>query len=371
MSLTPDLITALPKVVLHDHLDGGLRPETVVALAADVGHRLPTTDPEELGGWFVRSADSGSLEHFLETFEHTVAVMQTEEGLRRVAREAVLDLAADGVVYAEQRYAPEQHLAGGLSLQDVVDAVQDGLDEGVSLAEEAGSFIRIGTILTAMRNGDRGEEIARLALANRDVGVVGFDIAGPEAGFPPTRHRGAFDLLRRESFPSTIHAGEAAGVESIWEALQLCGAVRIGHGLRVMEDIRLEGYDSEGFPLARVGRLASWVRERQIPLELCPSSNVQTGAAPSVAEHPITLLRDLGFTVTINPDNRLMSGTTMSREMTLLVAEAGWTLGDLEGATLAASFNAFAPYDLMRQVVMEQVLPGFAEAGASVGDEEE
>lgn len=370
MSLTPDLITALPKVVLHDHLDGGLRPATVVELAAEVGHRLPRSDPDELGEWFVKNADSGSLERFLETFVHTTAVMQTEDGLRRVAREAVLDLAADGVVYGELRYAPEQHLLAGLGLQDVVDAVQDGLDEGVSLAEEQGSFVRIGTILTAMRNADRGEEIARLALANRDVGVVGFDIAGPEAGFPPTRHATAFDLLRRESFPATIHAGEAAGAESIWEALQLCGAVRIGHGLRVLEDVRLEGHDSDGFPLARVGRLASWVRERQVPLELCPSSNVQTGAAASIAEHPITLLRDLGFTVTVNTDNRLMSGTTMTREMTLLVAEAGWTLGDLEGATLAAAFNAFASYDLMRQVVMEQVLPGFADAGAAIGDDE-
>jgi adenosine deaminase len=368
MSLTPDLIAALPKVVLHDHLDGGLRPATVIELAEAVGHELPSTDPAELGEWFVQAADSGSLERFLETFAHTVAVLQTTEGLRRAAREAVVDLAADGVVYAEQRYAPEQHLEKGLSLQEVVDAVQQGLDEGVALAEEAGSFIRVGTILTAMRNADRGEEIARLSLTNRDVGVVGFDIAGPEAGFPPTRHRGAFDLLRRESFPFTIHAGEGAGAESIWEALQLCGAVRIGHGLRILEDVRLEGYDSDGFPLARVGRLSSWVRERQVPLELCPSSNVQTGAAASIADHPITLLRDLGFTVTVNTDNRLMSGTSMTREMTLLVAEAEWTLGDLEGATLAAAFNAFAPYDLMRQVVMDEVLPGFAEAGAAIGE---
>jgi adenosine deaminase len=367
MSLTPDAIAALPKVLLHDHLDGGLRPGTVVDLAEAAGHRLPTTDPEELGEWFVRAADSGSLERFLETFEHTVAVMQTAEGLRRVAREAVLDLVADGVVYAEQRYAPEQHLAGGLGLQDVVDAVQQGFDEGVALAEEQGRFIRIGTLLTAMRHADRGLEIARLALANRDVGVVGFDIAGAEVGYPPSRHLEAFRLLRSENFPFTIHAGEAAGPESIWDALQVCGAVRIGHGLRIVEDLEVAGVDEDGMPLARLGRLASWVRERQVPLELCPSSNVQTGQAASIAEHPITLLRDLGFTVTVNSDNRLMCGTSVSREMTLLVAEAGWTLGDLEAATLAAAFHAFASYDVMRQVIMEQVLPGFAAAG---GDDE-
>lgn len=369
MSLPPGVIAGLPKVLLHDHLDGGLRPATVAELAAEVRHPLPTTDAEELGEWFVRAADSGSLERYLETFEHTVAVMQSAEALRRVAREAVLDLAADRVVYAELRYAPEQHLERGLTLQDVVDAVQDGLDQGVAEAEEAGRAIRVGTLLTAMRHADRGEEIARLALANRDVGVVGFDIAGAEAGFPPTRHLGAFQLLRRENFPFTIHAGEAVGPESIWEAIQLCGAVRIGHGVRIIDDLAFEGYDSDGFPLARLGRLASWVRERQVPLEVCPHSNVQTGAAPSIAEHPITLLRDLGFTVTINTDNRLMSGTSMTHEMTGLVAEAGWTLGDLEAATLAAAFNAFASYDVLRQVVMEQVVPGFAAAGAD--DDEE
>lgn len=369
MSLPAGIIAGLPKILLHDHLDGGLRPATVVDLAADAHHPLPTTDPGELGEWFVRAADSGSLERYLETFAHTVAIMQTAESLRRVAREAVLDLAADRVVYAEVRFAPEQHLAAGLTLQAVVDAVQEGFDEGVALAEEEARPIRIGTILTAMRHADRAEEIARLALDNRDVGVVGFDIAGAEAGYPPSRHLGAFQLLRRENFPFTIHAGEAVGPESVWEALQICGAVRIGHGVRIVEDLAFEGYDSDGFPMARLGRLASWVRERQVPLEICPSSNVQTGAAPSIAEHPVTLLRDLGFTVTVNTDNRLMSGTTMTREMTALVAEAGWTLGDLEAATLAAAFHAFAPYDVLRQVVMEHVLPGFAAADEDEDEE--
>ena len=208
--MTSDLpISALPKVVLHDHLDGGLRPQTIIDLAAGVGHELPTTDAEELRAWFVAAADSGSLVRYLETFDHTVAVMQTREGLRRVARESVLDLAADGVVYAEQRWAPEQHLAQGLSLQDTVDAVQEGLEEGVALAAEQGRTIQVGQLVTAMRHADRWEEIAELALANRDRGVVGFDIAGAEDGFLPSRFPAVWRTLNDASFPVTIQIGRA------------------------------------------------------------------------------------------------------------------------------------------------------------------
>ncbi|ACQ81181.1 adenosine deaminase [Beutenbergia cavernae DSM 12333] len=358
-ALTPELVAALPKVVLHDHLDGGLRPATIVELAAEAGHELPTTDPAELGAWFVEAADSGSLERYLTTFDHTIAVMQTPDALRRVARESVLDLAADGVVYAEQRYAPEQHLQQGMSLQEVVDAVQQGFDEGVAEAAEAGRTITVGTLVTAMRHADRGVEIAELALANRDAGVVGFDIAGAEAAFPPSNHLEAFTLLRRSSFPVTIHAGESSGADAIWEALQLCGALRIGHGVRIDEDIELAADGSvDG---ARLGVLAHWVRDRQVPLEICPSSNLQTAAAESIATHPITMLRDLGFAVTINTDNRLMSGTSMSREISLLAAEAGWTLDDVEAATLTAAFNGFAHHDVLEAIVAEQILPAFAE----------
>ncbi|HWJ84624.1 MAG TPA: adenosine deaminase [Cellulomonas sp.] len=346
------LIPSLPKVLLHDHLDGGLRPATIVELSAQIGHELPTTDPDELGRWFVEAASAGTLELYLETFAHTIAVMQSTDGLRRVAREAVLDLAADGVVYAELRYAPEQHLLGGLALQDVVDAVQAGFADGVA---EAGS-IRVGTILSAMRQLDRADEIAALALANRDAGVVGFDIAGPEQGFPPSRHASAFETLRLASFPATVHAGEAAGLDSIAEAIQVAGATRIGHGVGLVEDT---GSDELG---DRLGLLAHWVRDRRIPLELCPSSNVQTGGAPSIAEHPVTRLHELGMTVTVNTDNRLQSGTSLTRELTLLVQEAGWTLADLEDVAVTAAASSFAHHDERAALIDTVIRPAYAAA---------
>jgi len=366
MSLSRETIAALPKVLLHDHLDGGLRPATMIELADQVDHELPATDPDALGEWFVAAADSGSLERYLETFEHTVAVMQTTDALTRVAREAVVDLAADGVVYAELRYAPEQHLRRGLSLQQVVDAVHAGIAEGKAEAARAGRTIEAGTLLSAMRQNDLADEIAALTLANRDRGAVGFDIAGPEDGFPPSRQRTAFQTLREANFPYTIHAGEAAGPESIWEALQLCGALRLGHGVRIIEDIELgPASDAAGAGTqATFGTLASWVLDRQVPLEVCPCSNLQTGIAATVAEHPISTLWHLGFAVTINTDNRLMSGTSMTHEMELLVTEAGWTLDDLEEATLLAAWNAFAPHHIKQQLVTNQVEPGFAAARA-------
>lgn len=367
MTIDDSAIAALPKVVLHDHLDGGLRPATIVELAAQVGHELPSTDPVELGEWFVRAASSGTLELYLETFDHTVAVMQTADALRRVAREAVADLVADGVVYAEERYAPEQHLRGGLSLQQVVDAVQAGFDEGVAAAAAAGHYIRVGTLLTAMRHADRGEEIAALALANRGSGVLGFDIAGAEEGFPPARQQTAFQLLAEANFPVTIHAGEAAGLDSIAQAVHVGHASRLGHGVRIVDDIDVvrpdapeQGAEAE----AHLGELAHWIRDHQIPLELCPTSNVQTGAAPSIAQHPITLLKTLGFAVTINTDNRLQSGTTVTREMTLLATEAGWTMDDLRDATVTAAWNAFIHHDERETLVDDHILPAFSPAAA-------
>jgi adenosine deaminase len=345
-------IRTLPKVVLHDHLDGGLRPETVLDLADAAGHRLPESDPQVLGRWFVTAASTRSLPEFLETFRHTVACLQTAEGLTRAAREAVLDHARDGVIYTEIRYAPELHLDGGLTLEAVVEAVHAGLEEGMEEARQEGHPIRAAALLVAMRQADRSVEIARLALANRDR-CVGFDIAGPEAGFPPSRHAEAFALLRDSLFPVTIHAGEAAGPESIAEAVSLGAARRIGHGLRIVEDI--EGLDDDE---PRYGRVAAFVRDNRIPLELCPTSSVQTGAARSFARHPITRLRDLGFTVTVNPDNRLMCGTTASREMERLVDEAGWGLNDLELATLDAAWAAFQPYEV-RQEIADAVFLGF------------
>ncbi|GID25254.1 adenosine deaminase [Paractinoplanes brasiliensis] len=350
-----DIVEA-PKALLHDHLDGGLRPATIIELADQVGHELPATDPVALGEWFVAAADSGSLERYLETFAHTVAVMQTPEGLHRVAKECALDLAADGVVYAEVRYAPEQHLERGLSLDQVVDAVNAGFVEGAAEAAAQGAPIRVGVLLTAMRHAARSQEIAELSVRYRDAGVVGFDIAGAEAGFPPTRHLDAFEYLQRENFHFTIHAGEAFGLPSIWQAIQWCGADRLGHGVRLVDDIT--GTPAGGDVV--LGRLAAYVRDKRIPLELCPSSNVQTGAAPSIAEHPIGLLHDLRFRVTVNTDNRLMSGTSMSREMALLSEAFGWGWSELQWLTINAMKSAFIPYDERLAIINEVIKPGYA-----------
>lgn len=346
-------IVKVPKALLHDHLDGGLRPATVVELAAEVGHELPSTDPEALGRWFAEAAHSGSLERYLETFAHTVAVMQTAAALRRVARECALDLAADGVVYAEVRFAPEQHLEQDLTLDEVVEAVVAGFVEGSAEAAAAGTPIRVGTLLTAMRHAARSQEIAELAVRHRDAGVVGFDIAGAEAGFPPTRHLDAFEYLQRENFHFTIHAGEAFGLPSIWQAIQWCGADRLGHGVRIVDDI------TPG-PAPTLGRLAAYVRDKRIPLELCPSSNVQTGAVASIAEHPIGLLRELRFRVTVNTDNRLMSGTSMSREMALLVENFGYGWKELQWFTVNAMKSAFIPFDERLAIIDEVIKPAYA-----------
>ena len=351
-----ELVDRAPKVLLHDHLDGGLRPQTVVELAADTGHELPTRDADGLRRWFQDSADSGSLERYLETFSHTVAVMQTGENLRRVAREAVEDLAEDGVVYAEIRYAPEQHLEQGLSLLQVVEAVKVGLEEGEEAAARAGRPIVVRQLLTAMRHQARSNEIAELVVAYRDQGVVGFDIAGAEAGYPPTRHLDAFEYLQRENAHFTIHAGEGFGLPSIWQAIQWCGADRLGHGVRIIDDVTI---GADGTP--HLGRLASYVRDKRIPLEMCPSSNVQTGAASSIAEHPLGLLTKLRFRVTVNTDNRLMSGTSMSREMALLVDKIGFDLDDLRWLTLNAMKSAFLPFDQRLAMIDEKIKPGYRE----------
>ncbi|MFF4341584.1 adenosine deaminase [Kitasatospora sp. NPDC001540] len=357
---TSDQIARAPKVLLHDHLDGGLRPETVVELAADCGYQgLPTTDPKELGEWFRAAADSGSLERYLETFAHTCAVMQTRAALVRVAADCAEDLAADGVVYAEVRYAPEQHLEGGLSLDEVVEAVNEGFRLGEANARARGHRIRVGTLLTAMRHAARSQEIAELANRHRDRGVVGFDIAGAEAGHPPTRHQAAFDYLKGENNHFTIHAGEAFGLPSIWEALQCCGADRLGHGVRIVDDITV-GADGR----VELGRLAAYVRDKRIPLEMCPTSNLQTGAAASYAEHPIGLLARLKFRVTVNTDNRLMSGTSMSREFAHLVDAFDYTLADLEWFTVNAMKSAFLPFDERLAMINDVIKPGYAELKA-------
>ncbi|WP_329382597.1 adenosine deaminase [Streptomyces sp. NBC_01716] len=355
--LTADQIRRAPKVLLHDHLDGGLRPGTIVELAREAGYEgLPETEPDKLGLWFREAADSGSLERYLETFAHTCAVMQTRDALVRVAAECAEDLASDGVVYAEVRYAPEQHLEGGLSLEEVVEAVNEGFKEGERRARQAGRRIRVGALLTAMRHAARALEIAELANRYRDSGVVGFDIAGAEAGFPPTRHLDAFEFLKRENNHFTIHAGEAFGLPSIWQALQWCGADRLGHGVRIIDDIEVADDGS-----VTLGRLASYVRDKRIPLELCPSSNLQTGAAASIAEHPIGLLRELHFRATVNTDNRLMSGTSMSREFELLVEAFDYTLDDMQWFSVNAMKSAFIPFDERLAMINDVIKPGYAE----------
>jgi adenosine deaminase len=360
VALTEDEIRTAPKALLHDHLDGGLRPATIVELADAVGHRLPAGDAESLGAWFRDAADSGSLVRYLETFAHTVSVMQTASALHRVARECALDLAADGVVYAEVRFAPEQHLDAGLTLDEVVEAVVAGFADGSAEAARAGRPIRVGTLLTAMRHAARSMEIAELAVRHRDRGVVGFDIAGAEAGYPPTRHLDAFEYLQRENFHFTIHAGEAFGLPSIWQALQWCGADRLGHGVRIVDDLDLS---APGAPT--LGRLSAYVRDKRIPLELCPSSNVQTGAAASIADHPIRVLRDLKFRVTVNTDNRLMSGTSMSKEMALLSEAFGWGWSDLQWFTINAMKSAFIPFDERLVLINEMIKPAYAKLLAS------
>ncbi|MGI8577603.1 MAG: adenosine deaminase [Nocardioidaceae bacterium] len=355
---TDDHFRVAPKALLHDHLDGGLRPATVIELADEVGHALPATDETALDTWFVEAANSGSLVRYLETFDHTVAVMQRPADLTRVAAECVEDLATDGVVYAEVRYAPEQHLGAGLSLDEVVEAVQVGLDAGTATAAARGSVIVARQIVTALRQAANSREIAELAVRHRDAGVCGFDIAGAEIGYPPTRHLNAFEYLQRENAHFTIHAGEAFGLPSIWEALQWCGAERLGHGVRIVDDIAID-LEGEG-GRARLGRLASYVRDRRVPLEMCPSSNLQTGAAASLREHPIGLLTKLRFRVTVNTDNRLMSGTTMSREMQLLAEAFGYDIDDMRWFTVNAMKSAFLPFDERLALIERIIKPGYA-----------
>ena len=358
MSLKPSLdqIRRAPKVLLHDHLDGGLRPATVVELAAEHGyHELPTTDPQELAAWFVAAAPRRDLVRYLEGFAHTVAVMQSCEALVRVATECVEDLAEDGVVYAEVRFAPELHTQRGLTLEQVVESVLAGFDNAMARAAQSGRPIVVRTLLSAMRTAARSREIAELAVRYRDAGVAGFDVAGPEAGYPPTAHLDAFHLVQRENFHATLHAGEAFGLPSIWQAIQWCNAERLGHGVRIVDDIVVDP-DGE----VSLGRLASYVRDRRVPLEMCPTSNVHTGAVPSLAEHPIGLLRRLRFRVTVNTDNRLMSGISLSSELEGLVETFDWSLRDINWLTINAMKSAFCPFEDRLALIDGRIKPGFA-----------
>ncbi len=343
-------------MLLHDHLDGGVRPATVIEVAHETGYTgLPTTDAAELAEWFTRGADRRDLDLYLETFDHTVGVMQTKDALERVAAEAAEDLAADGVVYAEVRFAPELHLLQDLTLDEVVTAVLDGFRRG-----SKGTDLTVGTLVTAMRHAAVSTEIAALAVRHRDEGVVGFDIAGSEAGNPPTRHLDAFRLVAAENFHITIHAGEAFGLPSIWEALQLCGAERLGHGVRIVDDITVDDLGH-----ARLGRLASFVRDRRVPLEMCPTSNINTGVCDTIAKHPIGRLAALRFRVTVNTDNRLMSDVTLSSELAALVEAFGWGWDMIEWVTINAMKSSFWPFDQRLRIINEQIKPGYASLKAA------
>jgi adenosine deaminase len=346
VGLDLEQLRAFPKVSLHDHLDGALRPSTVAELAGEIGHQLPATDPEELGRWFAGAADSGSLVRYLEMFDHTIAVMQSPAQLRRVAREYVEDLAADGVIYGEARWAPEQHIRAGLTTAQAIEAVRDGLAEGMQACARRGTDIIVRQLITAMRHLVPTRDMADLALRYHDDGVAGFDIAGAEKGFPPARFIESFWHLRRNNAYYTIHAGEADGLSSIEEAVQLCAANRIGHGVAIMDDIR----PVECGPM-QLGDFAAYVRNERICLEMCPSSNVHTGAAASIPEHPIAVLADLDFRVTVNTDNRLMSATTLTDEFALLGDAFNYSIDQVRWFSRNAAKSAFAPYEMRRSLI--------------------
>ena len=348
---TLERIRRAPKVLLHDHLDGGLRPQTIIELADDTGYRdLPTTDAAALSAWMLRGANRKNLTLYLETFAHTVGVMQTTEAIKRVSRECAEDLAVDGVVYAEVRFAPELHTEHGLSLDEVIEAVLAGCRAG-----SAGTDLTIRVICVAMRHLDRGLEIAQAAVRHRDHGVVAFDIAGPEDGFPPDDHLLAFQYCHRENFPVTIHAGEAYGPRSIWKAVQYCGAHRLGHGIRIIEDMKR---DASGEPT--LGRLAHYLRDARIPLEVCPTSNVNTGVVDRLKNHPIDELVQLRFRVTVNTDNRLMSGVTMSSEMAALVEAFDYDWARLRWLTVNAMKSSFLPFRERLQIIEQIIKPRYA-----------
>ena len=390
---TLERIRRVPKVVLHDHLDGGLRPETILELADETGYgRLPAGDPDQLAAWMQRGADRKDLNLYLETFAHTVGVMQTSDAIVRVARECAADLAADGVVYAEVRFAPELHAELGLSVDAAIEAVLEGFSQGA-----AGTPLTIRAICSAMRHLQRSQEVARAAVRWRDQGVVAFDIAGPEAGFPPDDHLEAFQYCHRQNFHITIHAGEAYGPRSIWKALQFCGAERLGHGIRIVDDIVGAGHrrgrsqkgdrgtgghggntrDGGGtgdrgadrrhrsgwrasVDHLSMGRLAHYIRDRRIPLEVCPTSNVNIGMVPTVADHPIHTLVELRFRVTVNTDNRLMSNVSMSSELAAVADAFGYDWTRLRWLTVNAMKSSFLPFRERLQLIEGVIKPVFA-----------
>jgi len=351
--ISEETIRSVPKVLLHDHLDGGLRPGTVAELAKAQNYKeLPTSDPEELGDWFHQLAYSGSLVEYLKGFEHTCAVMQTKTALERVAYEMMEDMKNDGVCYVETRFAPVYHLKGELHLDDAVKAVLNGLEKG---KKDFG--VGYGLILCGMRNMTDTLEIAELAVNFRDWGVVGFDLAGEEGGYPPKKHIDAFHFIQRANFNITIHAGEAFGKESIWQAIQWCGAHRIGHATHLREDMIV---DEKGNAI-RFGDLAQYILDKRIPLEICLSSNLHTGAIDKIENHPFGILFKEKFRVTINTDDRLMSDTTLTKEFMAAVKYFNLTFDDIEKITINSMKSSFIHYDERLKYIYDIIKPGFKE----------
>lgn len=352
-TLERELVARAPKVLLHEHLDGSLRPSTVIELAEECGYDgLPESDPEKLGKWFFAGASRGSLPLYLEGFDHTIAVMQTESALERVAYEFMEDMAADNIVYVEVRFAPHFHTGAGLGLDAVMGAVLRGLRRG-----KVDCDVDFGLIVCAMRaqSDELSLKLAELSITWRERGCVGFDLAGEEAGHPAKHHLAAFQFIKRMNGSITIHAGESFGPESIWQALQYCGAHRIGHGVRLIEDIVT--YDEK---IIKVGYLAQYVLDHRIPLEVCLSSNVHTGAAASMAAHPFPLFKQLGFRLTLNTDNRLMSSTTMTDEYLVAVEQFDCGLDDLEVLSINGMKSAFLHYDERCRIIYERIKAPFA-----------
>jgi adenosine deaminase len=346
-------IRSLPKALLHDHLDGGLRPATILELADDIGYdALPAREPGALARWF-HQEDVEDLVEYLSAFEHAVAVLQTPDALERAAFECALDLNADGVVYAEVRFGPSLHMRRTMGREDAIEAVVAGLARG---KKEVG--LEHGVIVTAMRHQDDSRAVAAAAALFVGEGVVGFDLAGPEAGYPADDHLAAVRLARESGLGLTIHAGEHDGPESIWRALGRCGAGRIGHGARVIEDCVVRGGR-----IVELGPLARIVRDQRVPLEICITSNVHTGLADGPADHPVGLLADAGFTVTLNTDNRLMSSTDLTREFSLAHRELGMSIESLGELTAAAIGAGFGDWSARRHLIETVVRPAYTAYG--------
>lgn len=329
-------IIDLPKVLLHDHIDGGLRPQTIIELASQINLPLPSHAADTFQEMIYQACNQGSLEKYLKNFDYTIAVMQTENNLMRVARECVLDLAADGIQYAEVRGAPELFTKQGLSMRNVVEATLAGLRQGMQEAKNLGFSITTNLIICAMRQNNLSLEAAQLALEFREKGVVGFDIAGPEYGFPARNHLPAFELLQRKSFPFTIHAGESDSFASMLEAINLCGASRVGHGIRIMDEIDISQDQ------AVLSDASKAIRDQQIHLEMSPTSNLQTGNIKDYNSHPAGVLIELGFNVALNTDNRLMSATSLSREYKVMQDAHNWDLNQINIMNTNALRAAFS-----------------------------